>query len=76
MGTRASRPESDRRAEAILDKLSKEIARILRLSDVQERLSNLGADPAPTTPEEFDAQVRAEVAKFGKIVRDAGIKPE
>jgi tripartite-type tricarboxylate transporter receptor subunit TctC len=62
--------------KAILDKLSREIARILQLSDVKERLSNLGADPAPTTPEEFDAQVRAEVAKFGKIVRDAGIKPE
>ena len=65
-----------RTPKAILDKLSKEIARVLQLSDVKERLSNLGADPAPTTPEEFDAQVRAEVAKFGKIVRDAGIKPE
>lgn len=65
-----------RTPKAILDKLSREIARILQLSDVKERLSNLGADPAPTTPEEFDAQVRAEVAKFGKIVRDAGIKPE
>jgi tripartite-type tricarboxylate transporter receptor subunit TctC len=65
-----------RTPRAILDKLSKEIARILQLSDVKVRLSNLGADPAPTTPEEFDAQVRAEVAKFGKIVRDAGIKPE
>lgn len=65
-----------RTPKAIFDKLSKEIARILQLSDVEERLSNLGADPAPTTPEEFDAQVRAEVAKFGKTVRDAGIKPE
>ena len=65
-----------RTPKAILDQLSREIARILQLSDVKERLSNLGADPAPTTPEEFDAQVRAEVAKFRKIVRDAEIKPE
>ena len=48
----------------------------MELPDVKERLRALGADPAPTTPEGFDAHVRAEVAKFQKIVRDAGIKPE
>lgn len=61
---------------ALLAKLSTEIARILELPDVRERLRALGADPAPTTPEGFDAHVRAEIAKFDKIVRDAGIKPE
>jgi len=41
------------------------------------RIANaLGADPAPTSPEGFDAYIRGEVAKFQKIVRDAGIKPE
>lgn len=62
--------------KAVLAKLSGEIARIVELTDVKERLHALGADPAPTTPEAFDAHVRAEVAKFRKIVRDAGIKPE
>lgn len=61
---------------AILAKLSGEIARILQLPDVRDRLLALGADPAPTTPAGFDAHVRAEVAKFRKIVQDAGIKPE
>ena len=60
----------------ILNKLSREIARILQLPDVKERLLALGAEPAPTTPEAFDAHVRSEVAKFKKIVQDAGIKPE
>jgi tripartite-type tricarboxylate transporter receptor subunit TctC len=60
----------------ILNKLSREIAHILQLPDVKERLLALGAEPAPTTPEGFDAHVRAEVAKFKKIVQDAGIKPE
>jgi tripartite-type tricarboxylate transporter receptor subunit TctC len=60
----------------ILTKLSREIARILQLPDVKERLLALGAEPAPTTPDEFDAHVRAEVAKFKKIVQDAGIKPD
>ena len=62
--------------KALLAKLSAEIARIVELPDVKERLHALGADPAPTTPEEFDAYVHAEVAKFKKIVHDAGIKPE
>ena len=60
----------------LLSRLSGEIARILELPDVKDRLRALGADPAPTTPEGFDAHVRAEIAKFQKIVRDAGIKPE
>ena len=59
-----------------LVKLSGEIARILQLPDIKERLLALGAEPAPTTPEGFDAHIRAEVAKFRKIVQDAGIKPE
>jgi tripartite-type tricarboxylate transporter receptor subunit TctC len=50
--------------------------RIVELPDVKERLRTLGGDPAPTTPEGFDAHIRAEVAKFRKIVQDAGIKPE
>jgi tripartite-type tricarboxylate transporter receptor subunit TctC len=65
-----------RTPKPLLSRLSGEIARILELADVKERLRALGADPAPTTPEGFDAHVRAEVAKFQKIVRDAGIKPE
>ena len=60
----------------LLGKLSGEIARIVELPDVKERLRALGADPAPTTPEVFDTHVRAEVARFAKIVQDAGIKPE
>ena len=60
----------------VLAKLSSEVARIVDLPDVKERLRAVGADPAPTTPEEFDAYIKTEVAKFQKIVKDAGIKPE
>jgi tripartite-type tricarboxylate transporter receptor subunit TctC len=62
--------------KAVLAQLSGEVARIVELTDVKERLHALGADPAPTSPEAFDAHVRAEVAKFRKIVLDAGIKAE
>jgi tripartite-type tricarboxylate transporter receptor subunit TctC len=62
--------------KALLDKLSGEVAHIVALPDVREKLRALGAEPAPTTPEGFDALVRDEVAKFRKIVRSADIKPE
>jgi len=60
----------------VLVKLSQEVTRIVDLPDVKERLRGLGADPAPTAPEEFDRYIQSEVAKFQKIVKDAGIKPE
>ena len=62
--------------QPLLAKLSAEVARIVELPEVKERLLALGADPAPTSPEGFDAYIRGEVAKFQKIVQEAGIKPE
>jgi len=62
--------------KAVLVKLNGEITRILELPEIRGRLLALGADPAPTTPAGFDTYIRDEVAKFGKIVREAGIKPE
>jgi tripartite-type tricarboxylate transporter receptor subunit TctC len=61
---------------AIVNKLSAEINRILKLPEVSERLSSLGAEPAGTTPEEFAAHIRTEIAKWGKVVRDSGARIE
>jgi len=58
----------------VVAKLNREVTRILVLPDVKERLLALGAEPTPTTPEQFDAHVRSEVAKFRKIIQDANIK--
>ncbi len=60
----------------IVDKLQQEIARIAMRADVRERLLQLGAEPVASTPEEFAAFTRSELAKYAKIVRDAGIQPE
>jgi tripartite-type tricarboxylate transporter receptor subunit TctC len=46
------------------------------MPQVRERLLAAGAEAAPTSPEQLDSHIRAEVAKFRKIVQDAGIKPE
>ena len=62
--------------KSIRDKLAKEVARILALQDVKDRLLTLGATPRPGTPEEFDALVRNDVARMAKLIRDVGISTE
>lgn len=55
----------------IIDRLNGEIVKILREPDVKEYLHNQGLDPAPTTPEEFAAYIKAEIGKWSRIVREA-----
>lgn len=60
-----------------IDRMNAEMRRVLALPDVQERLKKIGAEAAAGgTPEEFGAFVNAEIEKWGKIVREANIKPE
>lgn len=61
---------------AIIDTLSAETARILRLPDVNERLSGLGAQPVGGTPEEFAAFIQSETVKWRKVIQDAGVTLE
>jgi tripartite-type tricarboxylate transporter receptor subunit TctC len=58
----------------IVSQLSGEVARVLAMADVKERIGNRGSVPKPSSPEEFDAFVRAEVAKVGKVIRDGNIR--
>jgi tripartite-type tricarboxylate transporter receptor subunit TctC len=58
----------------IINKLHQEIARVMNRQDVQEKLVHAGVDAMATTPEEFAATIRSEMAKWGKLIRDAGIR--
>jgi tripartite-type tricarboxylate transporter receptor subunit TctC len=60
----------------VVDLLNAEVHRILALPDVKERFSGLGADPLPSTPERFGAVMRADAEKWGKVIRDAGVRAE
>lgn len=60
--------------KAVINKLNREILRIMELPDVRERLAALGAEPATTTPEQFDDHIRQEIAKFKKIIKAANIR--
>ena len=57
----------------IVNKLSVETARILKLPDVAERLSALGAEPVGSTPEQFAALIKSENIKWAKVIRDAHV---
>lgn len=57
----------------ILDKVSKDIATVLSMPDVKEKLLIQGSFPAPTTPEQFDAIIKGDTERYGKILRDAGL---
>ena len=58
----------------IVRKLNTEIVKILGSDDMREKLKAQGAEPAPTSPEEFAAFIRAEWTKYAKIVKDSGAK--
>jgi len=60
----------------IVGKLQAEIARILVLPEVRDRLAADGADAVGSRPDEFAAYIRAELAKWGKVVKTGGIKLE
>ena len=58
----------------ILNQISKEIARVLNLPDVKERLQAIGLTPAPSTPDEYDKILREQITALSKLVRDAGLR--
>jgi len=59
---------------AIVERLNDEFRRALVSNEMRERLARMGAEPAPTTPAEFAAFVRAELAKYERIVAFSGAK--
>jgi len=58
----------------IIDKLSREIARILATPDFKEKLAAQGAAPFINTPEQFGELMKADMAKYGKVIKAANIK--
>jgi tripartite-type tricarboxylate transporter receptor subunit TctC len=60
----------------ILHQLSKEVARIVELPDVKERLLGMGYVTAPTTPEELDKILRDQIQTIARVSRDLGLRPK
>jgi tripartite-type tricarboxylate transporter receptor subunit TctC len=58
----------------IVDKIAAEVKRIWGLPEVVAALKNVGAEPAPSTPEEFTEYTKAERAKWGEVVKASGVQ--
>jgi tripartite-type tricarboxylate transporter receptor subunit TctC len=63
-------------APDIVARLQADVGKVLRLPEVRERLAALGAEPVGSTPEEFGAFIRAERTRWGRIIREKGIRSE
>ena len=61
---------------AIIAKINRDTVAILQSSAAKDALLAQGAETAATTPAEFGAFVKAEIAKWGKVIKEAGIKAE
>jgi tripartite-type tricarboxylate transporter receptor subunit TctC len=61
---------------AIIEKLNHEINDALADPKLKARLADLGAEPTPMKPAEFEKFIADETEKWGKVVRAANIKPE
>ena len=58
----------------VVDRLHAEFTRALAAPDVREKMLALGAEPVGSTPEQFAAYVKAEAAKYAKLVKTSGAK--
>ena len=60
----------------VVDRLSADANRVLSDKEIRTRMQAVGADPAGNTPEEFARFIREDQAKWSRLMREAGIKPE
>ena len=60
----------------IVERLAAETAKILKLPEVRERYAALGAEPVGSTPGEFAAYCRSELAKWARVVKESGAKAD
>jgi len=61
---------------AIVERLNREIVRIVHTPEFNERLAGEGAVPVGNTPRQFDAIIRTDIEKWAKVIKDAGIRVE
>ncbi|MCC6534293.1 MAG: tripartite tricarboxylate transporter substrate binding protein [Burkholderiales bacterium] len=62
--------------KAIIDRLADVTAKVIASKAVQDRFTSMGAEPKSNTPEEFTQFVRNDIARWAKVIKEAGIKLE
>ena len=61
---------------AIISRLSQETARVLNRPEVKERFATAGSEIAGSTPAELVALIKSDIAMWGKVVKEAGIRAD
>ena len=57
-------------------RIQRDIVRVMGQPETRERLISMGVDIIGNSPEEFGAFLRAEIVRYAKVIKDAGIKAE
>jgi len=60
--------------KAIVEQLNAQVLKVMALPETRERMAAFGVEITTSTPDEFAAHIRSEMAKLGKVIRDANIK--
>ena len=60
----------------IVQRLNRELAKVLASADIREKFAQFSAVPSATTPEQFGQTIREEIARWQKVAQTAGVKPE
>ena len=60
----------------IIGRMNSELVAALKRQDIRERVIAAGAEPSPSTPQEFGALIRDEIAKWAEVVKISGAKPD
>ena len=61
---------------AVVTKLHAEVNRALKRDDVRQQLANLGVEPVGGTPEDFATYLRADIAKWTRLIKETGLRAE
>ena len=65
-----------RTPDAIIGRLHQEVVRVLHSPDTKEKLFNAGVEAVGSSPAELAATIKQEMARLGKVIKDAGIRAE
>jgi tripartite-type tricarboxylate transporter receptor subunit TctC len=61
---------------AIINRLQREIAQVARSADVRARFGQNGVEPVGSSPQEFAATIKSEVARISKLIKDANLRTQ
>lgn len=61
---------------ALVTRINGEIVKVLRSQSIRERFAAQGVEPVGGTPAQFASHIKLELAKWGKVIKDAGIRAD